>query len=220
VFSKLTQYLALAASLTILPLAAAAQDKAQLPYSAVNSYLELFSSLGHLDRIIPSMMVYSTNADVTPPDIEFKIKVEDGWQKFSPDENGVIAFTSRPDWADSILISNQPKGTLQLDIGFLASPLSGTSISYQELMGLVPQFEEALTGLSKMQGQPPPKIKGLTIQMPEGSRASVNVLSAKRKATLKPSSAGVVIMKYDNALWEENPPVEFGEMPIAVIPLQ
>jgi hypothetical protein len=118
------------------------------------------------------MMVYSTNADVTPPDIEFKIEVGDGWQKFSPDENGVIAFTSRPDWADSILISNQPKGTLQLDIGFLASPLSGTSISYQELMGLVPQFEEALTGLSKMQGQPPPKIKGLTIQMPEGSSAS------------------------------------------------
>lgn len=210
----------LAVSLTVLPLTVAAQDKAQLPYSVVNDYLDLFNSLGHLDRIVPSMVVYSTNPAVAPPDIEFKIKVDAGWENFSPDENGVMAFTSHPDWGDSILISNQPKGTLQLDIGFLARPLSGTSVSYQELMGLVPQFEEALTELSKMQGQPAPKIKGLTIQMPEGSSASVNVLSAKRKTTLKPSSAGVVIMKYNKALWEENPPVEFGEMPIAVIPLQ
>jgi hypothetical protein len=88
------------------------------------------------------------------------------------------------------------------------------------LMSLVPQFTEALTALAKMQGQPAPKIKGLTIKLPEGSSTAVNVLSAKGKKSLKSNSAGVVIMKYSDALWNENPPVEFDDIPIGIVPLQ
>ena len=121
---------------------------------------------------------------------------------------------------DLTLISDQPKGSLQLVIGFRARQLSSTSTSYQELMGLVPQFEEALTALAKLQGQSAPDIKGLSIQLPEGSGATVNILSQKRKTTLKSSSAGLVIMKYNKALWTENPPVEFDEIPVGIVPLQ
>ena len=103
-----------------LPLAGHAQDKAQLPYSMVGSYLELFKSLEHLELVIPSMMITSTNPEVSPPAIEFKVKISGGWQAFSPDENGVIEFPYQPEWADLILLSNQPKGTLQLVIGFSA----------------------------------------------------------------------------------------------------
>ena len=206
--------------LVALPLAANAQDKAQLPYSMVNGFLELFKSLEHLELIIPSMMINSTNSEISPPAIEFKIKAADGWQVFSPDENGVIEFPDQPDWIDLTLISNQPKGTLQLVIGYSATRLSSTSISYQELMGLVPQFEEALTALANMQGQPPPKIKGLTIQLTEGSGAAVNVLSQKGKQALKSTSNGVVIIKYSDALWQENPPVEFDEIPVGIVPLE
>ena len=206
--------------LTALPLAANAQEKAQLPYSVVSSYLELFKSLEPLDMIIPSMMISSTNRELTPQAIEFKIKVTDGWQTFSPGENGVIEFPDQPKWAGLILLSNQPKGTLQLVIGFSARPLTRTSLSYQELMGLVLQFDEAMAALANMRGQPPPKIKGLTIQLSEGSNAAVHVHSQKRKQTLKSLSSGVVVIKYDDALWQENPPVEFDELPIGIIPLQ
>jgi len=214
------QSLLLVALLSALPLATNAQDKAQLPYSMVGSYLELFKSLEHLNLIISSMMISSTNPEITPQAIEFKIKTSDGWQTFSPDENDVIKFPDQPDWADLTLISNQPKGTLQLLIGFSARRLNSTSISYQELMGLVPQFDEALAALASMQGKPPPKIEGLTIQLSEGSGAAVHVLSKKGKQTLKPYSTGVVVIRYSDALWQENPPVEFDELPLGIVPLR
>jgi hypothetical protein len=217
---KLSRKILLALMLTLVAMTAHAQAKAQLPYSMVASYQELFKSLAQLDQVIPSIGIVSTNPRVTPESITFKIKIDDGWESFSPDKNGDIQFPDRPDWADLTLISDQPKGTLQLVIGFRARQLSSTSTSYQELMGLVPQFEEALTALAKLQGQSAPDIKGLSIQLPEGSGATVNILSQKRKTTLKSSSAGLVIMKYNKALWTENPPVEFDEIPIGIVPLQ
>ena len=130
-----------------LPLAIQAQVKAQLPYSMVSSYLELFKSLENLDLIFPSMMITSTDRTVAPQTIEFKIKFSNDWLTFNPDENGVIEFPDEPDWEGLNFLSNQPKGTLQLVIGFSANPLSSTSMSYQELMALVKQFDEALAAL-------------------------------------------------------------------------
>jgi hypothetical protein len=220
VFRKPFQILLIAVLLTGLPLEAHAQDKAKLPYAMVSSYLELFKSLAHLDLIVPSMMISSTNPEVSPQAIEFKISTSTGWQTFNPNENGVIEFPDQPDWADLTLLSNQPKGTLQLVIGFSARPLPSASMSYQELMSLVPQFDEALAALASLQGQQPSKIKGLTIQLPEDSGASVSVLSQKGKQTIKSYSNGVVVIKYDEALWQENPPVEFDQLPMGILPLR
>jgi hypothetical protein len=217
---KQPQFFLLSVLLTALPLAAHAQDKAQLPYSVVSEYLQLFKSLEHLNLIVPSMMISSTNSEVTPQAIELKIHSTSGWQSFSPDENDVIEFPEQPDWANSKLISNQPKGTLQLMIGFSARPLESTNLSYQELMALVPQFDEALTALAGVQGQQPSKVKGLTIQLSEGSSAAVHVLAQKGKQTLKPYSTGVVIIRFSDALWQENPAVEFDELPLGIVPLR
>lgn len=202
-----------------LPLAIQAQVKAQLPYSMVSSYLELFKSLENLDLVSPSMMITSTNREVAPQAIEFKIKVANDWLTFNPDENGVIEFPEQPGWANLVFLSNQPKGTLQLVIGFSARPLSSTSMPYQELMALVKQFDEALAALAKMVGEAPQKVTGLTIQMPEGSDAAVHVLSKKGRKTLKPYATGVVVMKYSDPLWQENPVVELDELPIGIVPL-
>jgi hypothetical protein len=87
-------------------------------------------------------------------------------------------------------------------------------------MGLVAQFEEALAALAGVQGEPPPKIKGLTIQMPEGSGAAAHLLLQKGKKTLKPYSTGIVVIRYEEALWQENPPVEFDELPLGIVPLR
>ena len=191
-----------------------------MPYALVSSYLELFKSLEHLELIFPSMMITSTNPEVAPQTIELKIKVASGWQTFHPDEYGVIEFPDQPDWENLTFLTNQPKGTLQLVIGYSARPLISTHIPYQELMSLVPQFQEALAGLASMRDQPPPKIKGLTIQLSEGSDAAIHVLAKKGKQTLKPYSTGVVVMKYSDALWQENPSVEFDELPIGIVPLE
>jgi hypothetical protein len=218
--AKLIPCVLLTVLLTALPLAANAQDKAQLPYSVVNSYLELFKSLEHLDLIVPSMMVNSTNPKISPQAVEFKIHASDGWHTFSPDENHVIAFSEQPDWSDSILISNQPKKTLQLVIGFSAKRLASTSITYQELMSFVSQFNEALATLASKQGQPASEVKGLTIQLTEGSGSTIRIQAQKGTQTLKSTATGLVIIKYDDALWQENPPVEFDEIPIGIIPLR
>ena len=213
------QSILLALLLMALPLAIQAQVKAQLPYSMVSSYLELFKSLENLDLIFPSMMITSTDRTVAPQSIEFKIRSSNDWLTFNPDENGVIEFPDEPDWDGLNFLSNQPKGTLQLVIGFSANPLSSTSMSYQELMALVKQFDEALAALAKMRGEAPQKVKGLTIQMPEGSGAAVHVLSKKGRKTLKPYATGVVVMKYSDPLWQENPVVELDKLPVGIVPL-
>ncbi len=205
--------------LAALPLTSWSQDKAQLPYSMISSYLELFKSLEHLELIIPSMMIVSTNPQVAPQAIEFKVSSPAGWQAFSPDANGVIQFPDQPDWMNLVMISNQPKGTLQLGVAYAARPLKSASMPYQELMSLVPQFEEALTALAEQQGKPPSKVTGLTIQMPENSSAAVHVHSQKGEKTLKSYASGVVVIKYDQTLWEENPQVEFDAIPIGIVPL-
>jgi hypothetical protein len=220
VLCKRPHFFLLAVLLSVWPATALSQEKAQLPYSMVSSYQELFKSLQHLDLISPSIIILSTDPQVAPTDILFKIKLADDWQNFSPDENGVIEFPDQPDWQNLNLISNQPKGTLQLVIGFKARQLSSTTTTYQQLMGLVPQFKEAMAALATMQGQPAPELKGLTIQLPEEPGGTVSILSKKRETTLKASSAGMVIMKYKQALWDENPAVEFSKVPVGIIPLQ
>jgi hypothetical protein len=196
------------------------QENAILPYPLVSKYLELFKSLEHLDRIVPGLMVASTDPGVKPQDIQFRVLTPDGWQKFSPDSNSNIRFPYQPDWADLVLFSNQPKGSLQLGVGFSAKLPDTTRTTYQELMRLVPQFEEALTALAKLQGQPAPEIKGLNIQMPEGQNASVRVISQKGQRIMSSYVTGIVVIKYDEALWQENPPVEFDELPIGIVPLK
>ena len=218
-FRKQLKCISLAVMLSLLPFIAHAQDKAQLPYSIVRSYLELFKSLEHLNLVDPTMIVGSTNPAVPPQAIEFKIKTSGDWETFRPEENGVIQFPDQPDWDNLTLISNQPRGTLELVIGFAAKQMSSTTMSYQDLMGLVPQFNESLAALANMQGEPPPDIKGLTIQLSEGSGAALHVLSKKGKKTLKSTSNGVVIIRYNEALWQENPPIEFDEVPVGIVPL-
>lgn len=207
-------------SLVASPLLSYAQDEARLPYSVIMEYQALFESLEHLERILPSMIVASTDPKIPPQTIEFKIIESGNWQTFHPDEYGEIEFPVRPEWADRTLLTNQPKGTLQLAVGYAARPLDKTSMTYQELLGLVPQFQEALSALAEIRGDQPPEIKGLTIQFPEGSNAAVRILAAKRKQTIKPYSTGTVVIRYKSALWKENPPVEFDALPIGIVPLQ
>ncbi len=196
-----------------------AQDKAVLPYSLVSKYLVMFQTLETLDRVVPGMMVVSTNPSVAPQNIQFRVLTDDGWQTFNPDESGNIQIPFRPEWSDLVLVSNQPKGTLQLGVGFSARPLATTKTTYQELMGLVPQFEEALEALAKMQGSQAPTVKGLTVQMPEDSNASVHIQSKKGERNLKAYTTGIVVIKYDEALFQENPAVEFDVLPIGIVPL-
>jgi len=196
-----------------------AQDKAVLPYSLVSKYLVMFQSLEALDRVVPGIMIVSTNPAVAPQNIQFRVLTDDGWQTFNPDESGNIEIPYRPEWADLVLVSNQPKGTLQLGVGFSARPPATTQTTYQELMSLVPQFEQALDALAKMQGSQAPKVKGLTVQLPEDSNASVHIQSKKGPQNLKAYTTGIVVIKYDEALWQENPAVEFDEMPIGIVPL-
>lgn len=217
---KILQSLLLAVFLCVAAFPVQAQEKAVLPYSVVSKYLDLFRSLEHLDRIVPGMLVASTDPEVKPQNIQFRVKAEDGWQTFNPDENGNIDFPVQPGWDNLVLVSNQPRGTLQLGVGFSANPPDSTATTYRELMSLVPQFKEALSALAGLQGLPAPEVTGLTIQMPEGSGASVRVESRNGQRTLKSYATGIVVIKYDDALWQENPPVQFDELPIGIVPLK
>jgi hypothetical protein len=213
---------ALAILLLVLafPLLLAAQQNAQLPYDTAYRYLAFFTSLDHLERIAPSLLITSTNPAVKPEEIEFKLVEGGDWIIFKPDPTGVIEFPANEDWLGSqrVMISNQPKGTLQLQVGFHARPVESMQLPYSELMIVTDQFGEALAALAELQGRQPPTVHGLTIQMPPN--ASVTVHTRPRPRDMKPNAAGLVVLTRDPALIKENPEVEFSELPLGILPLQ
>lgn len=202
------------------PLSLAAQQNAQLPYDTAYRYLAFFKSLDHLDRIAPSLLITSTDPAVTPDQIEFKLAEGGDWIIFKPDQTGVIEFPANEDWLDKqrILISNQPKGTLQLQVGFHARPIENLQLPYRELMMVTDQFGEALAALAELQGTQTPTVHGLTIQM--APNASVTIQTRPRPRDMKPNAAGLVVLTRDPALTKENPDVEFSERPLGILPLQ
>jgi hypothetical protein len=195
-----------------------AQDSARLPYDVAYRFLQLFETLEHLERITPSMAIASTQPGVTPADIELTLDDGSG-TTFRLEKNGSIDLPSNPSWADSgaTLVSNQPKGTMRLEIEFKAVPITSRQTTYSNLMALASEFGEAMAALAELQGNSPPTVNGLTIQMPPGGTIE---LLAKRKQTLEPNSAGLVVMKTDQRLLKENPEIIFSELPLGILPLQ
>lgn len=196
-----------------------AQDTARLPYEMAYRYLQFFESLEHLERIAPGMMITSTNPGVKSADIEFTLQDGGNTSTLQLDENGVIDIPVNPAWLESglVLVSNQPKGTMQLEIAFHARPVTSNQMKYADLMALATEFEEAMTALAELQGNRPPTIYGLTIQMPPGGTID---LLAKRKQKLEPNAAGFIVLKTDKRLEKENPEIVFSELPLGILPLQ
>jgi hypothetical protein len=203
----------------LMPLALSAQEKASLPYQMAWTYLELFDSLAHLDLVNPSINITSTNSSVAPGDIEFRVNVDGSWQTYRLDASGGIDLPREPSWLERklVLISNQPKGSLQLQIGFSAVALSENPVPYQHLVAIQGQFSEAMNRLSEVSGQSSPEIKGLTLLMPGDAGLEIQ---GKRKQALKPNSAGIINLAYDARLEQENPPVQFDQLPLGIMPLQ
>lgn len=203
----------------LVPLAVNAQEKASLPYQMAWTYLELFDSLAHLELIRPSINITSTDSSVAPGDIEFRVIVDGAWRSFRVGDSGSMDLPREPDWRDRqlVLISNQPKGSLQLQIGFSAVALPGNPVPYQHLVAIQAQFSEAMKRLSEVSGQSSPEIKGLTLLMPGDAGLEIQ---GKRKQALKPNSAGIINLAYDARLEQENPPVQFDKPPLGIVPLQ
>lgn len=204
----------------VQPGPASAQEMARLPYETAYSYLEFFDSLSHLELISPSMLITSIDPAVRPEQIEFKLIDGGTWVTFSPDPSGVIDIPKNESWRENTLtlISNQPKGTLQLEVAFNAHAFESTNTTYGDLVSLSDQFNEAFTALAAQRDLTPKDVKGLTFQMPLGSTVTIN--SAKRPVELKANAAGLVIIKLNPALTRENPEVVFSEIPLGVVPLQ
>ena len=205
-------------ALVALPLRGLAQSNASLPYQMVLQYFELFDSLAHLERLVPSMSIASTQAGVAPQDVEFRVTEGGSWQRIRPDEQGIIEFPRNAEWESLVFLTNQPKGTLQLMINFSAEPLTSKNTDYQDLMTLRNQFAEAMSELARLHGQPAPEILGLSIAMPEGS--NITIESPKTRKPFERNAAGLVLLRYDQKLWDMNPPVVFSELPVGILPLQ
>ena len=203
-----------------LPAVSEAQDRARLPYDMAFQYLQLFESLGHLQLISPAMIIASTDPSVKPEDISFRILVNGEWLTFKPGADGVIVLPFRETWTAQSLVlgSAQPRGTLMWESGFQARGLASESVAYRDVLLLVDQFSEALSAVAALQDSPAPDILGLTIQMPAG--AGMTIQSAKRPKIITPNSAGIIILKHNPSLWEENPSIVFDSLPLGIMPLQ
>jgi hypothetical protein len=167
----------------------------------------------------PSINISSVNSAVKREDIEFRINADGHWIHFKLDESGALDVPRNPEWLERnlVMLSNQPKGSLQLEIGFSAVPISENPVPYQHLVNIRGQFQEAMDTLSEVTGQASPGIKGLTFIMPEGAGLTIE---AARKQAMKPNSVGIINLAHDPRLEKENPPVQFDETPLGIVPLQ
>lgn len=201
--------------------AVAAQEMAKLPYAVVYQQLVIFETLGHLDKIKWSMGIRSRSDDVEPSEIEVSI-TEGGETLYFPlGPEGEADFPLRKDWSEDgelMIETNQPSGTLNLDISFEVKPLPEGSIDYAWLADLRDQLQEAMNAQAAG-GAAQPSLRGLKFLYPMEESASITIRSLTGEQLFEPDVEGFILFPMDDTHLAENPRVVFEPLPASVLPL-
>ena len=200
---------------------APSMPKARAPATSSVAYADIFpllaavESVGPLDRVEATLSLTSTLPKVRPQDIQLTVEDDSGRHVFKPGADGRIALPLRADWRDAglVLRSNQPQqadGTptteLSLTLNFATPPEQ--TIDYAWLWETARQMQQAIDAFPKNAVPGEGKVKGLILQFPPGSEASVRIASQSRPESYTAGPNGVVRLPMIESLEEENPRVE------------
>lgn len=225
--------------LAAVPALADDAPRASLHYSDLKGYQERLDGLKDLDQLTVSARITSAQAGVKPADIKLSAKLESGQTVDIPiDAEGKFTLPSSPELEkeDPLFVSNQPKGTLGLNIKFDVKTPTVTAQPYKGLMLGAVQFNQAIRRQGVMVSMFGPKAKGLLFAFESGAHTltlhtakgdqvlkSVSLAEAQKNLkTLKLTDATgkgtFIYVPLDGDLMDENPRTAFDVLPMGAIP--
>lgn len=219
--------------------AAADAPKASLHYSDLEGYQKRLDDLKDLDHIKEEARISSNRPGVKPSDIRLAATLASGQVVEIPiDAEGQLTLPSSPELEkeDPLFVSNQPKGSLGLNIKFDIKTPTTTTSRYADLMLGATQFNEAIRRQGFMASMFGPKTKGLLIAFDSGEHSltihtrkgaqvlkSVSLAEAQKhlkdlKLTDDSGKSTFIYVPLDDGLMDENPLTAFDVLPAGVIP--
>ncbi|HEX7964889.1 MAG TPA: DUF2987 domain-containing protein [Gammaproteobacteria bacterium] len=231
----------LAASLLLAGPAVLADDapRASLHYSDLKGYLDRLDGLKDLDHLTAAASIKSAQAAVKPQDIKLTAKLKSGQAVDIPiDSDGRFTLPSSPELEkeDPLFVSNQPKGTLGLNVKFDIKTPTRLSDTYASLMLGATQFNEAIRRQGFMASMFGPKVGGLLIAFDSGGHTltlhttkgdrvlkSASLAEAQKhlksmKLTEDSGKRTFIYVPLDDDLLDEDPPAVLDALPTGVIP--
>ena len=234
-------HVAFTACLALFGAAALADEapRASLHYSDLKGYQTRMDGLKDLDQLTVSARISSAQAGVKPSDIKLETKLKSGQTVDIPiDADGRFTLPSSPELTqeDPLFVSNQPKGTLGLNIKFDIKTPDKLTQRYADLLRGATQFNEAIHRQGMMASWFGPKANGLLFLFDDGVH-SLTLHTAKGDQVLKSGTlaeaqvhlkdhklsvtSGKGIFLYvplDKYLLEQNPMTSFDVLPMGVMP--
>ncbi len=150
----------------------------------------------------------------------FTIQAKGGAQKLTVDPDGEIhGFPMSAELLkeNPSVVTNQPKGTLNLGGGLAAVLSKGTTFSYQQLAALFDAGNAEIKEQAGMLSFVAPSIKSLTFEFFTGGSQTLTVASKTGPRTIKADTKGRLVFTLEKALVAENPVVTLSEQPSKAI---
>jgi hypothetical protein len=228
-------FLAIAALLALAPAIAEDTPRASLPYSKLMDHQKLVSKLKDLDQLKVSASLSSMNPKVQPSDITVEARLKSGQVvSIRVAADGSFTLPSSPELAqeDPLFVSNQPRGSMGLDIQVSIKTPAVTAQRYADLMRGVTQLDVAMMRQGLMKA---PKAYGLlfvfnngghtlTLHTSKGDKViGSETLEQARKHVKNNQLTGndkstVIYVAMDGDILRENPQTTFDVLPVEVVP--
>lgn len=205
-----------------------------LPYSTFADQQKLVDRLRQLDQLDVHTYIRSKDASVKPSDIKVEARLKSGQVvSISIAADGTFTIPAMPALAQEnpLFVSNQPKGTMELDFRVGIKPPALAAQHYVDLMRGLAQIDDAM----KIPGVPPaPKFRGLlfgfregthtlTLHTTKGDRVTKSETREQlhkdhKEASIPGAATMFIYVPLDEDLMRENPRATFDEVPVAVVP--
>lgn len=134
-------------------------------------------------------------------------------EKLTIDANGYFLVPNTAELAkeNPVLVSNQPKGSLNLEVKLsLPKPempaIKNGKLTYQELFKPILTLNASMQKVDPLFGQP--EQQQFAIEIATGAQGGVRVQRQFGARTLKPDSEGIVWLVFEKLLFDENPEIQ------------
>jgi hypothetical protein len=192
-----------------------------IAYAQIFPMLEATETVDELDRVEVVAIVRSRDPAVAPGDIV--LSLDDGAQvhHFPVGQYGEVRLPANPAWRDAnhLLKSNQPAGTLDLQVTFIMRSLPGPEVEYAWLWESVQQMDTAMEAMQAARVAPPGDVVGVIFEFAPGERGVVRAGEGPESALLQADEEGVLKLELSRELLAQNPTLAFSPMPERMIPL-
>ena len=139
-----------------------------------------------------------------PADFRLQVRVKDQVVPVTVAPDGRIELPIRRDWADAgaVLQSNQPKGTVGVQMNFDARTPPGTRMSYAQLTEAAPILERGIAEYAGFMSFMAPDVKTIVLKFAQPGHTAVLTLPDGKKKSWTADAKGRLEMPWEPK-WSE-----------------